>query len=133
MVIGRTANRKGAGRRFGGWLALLAVALFVVAPFAQPIPASATTIIEICTAHGIVSIPMPDEEGDPSPFSGMPKCPACGLAALGKALPKALGAPTVALPRTAGIAATILPAEADTAPAAAILPLPPSRAPPVPV
>ena len=127
----RTARRY--RRSATGFIVMVAALLFVVAPFSRPVPAGAATIVEICTAHGIVSVPLPDG-GSPAPGSGMPKCPACSLATLGKAVPKALGAPPPDLPLPIETARAATPrADTDIPATRARERVPPPRAPPFPV
>ena len=61
-----------------------------------------------------------------------PDCPACGLAALGQAVPKPLGAPVIDLP-VLGETAAVLTVATVAAPPSLHLAQPTSRAPPFPV
>lgn len=120
-------------RRAAGFIATIAALLFVISPIVRPVPAGATAIVEICTAHGIVSVPLPDG-GDPAPGSGMPKCPVCGLGAFGKTMPKSFGAPAFDLPPPIAAATAAAPCPDTNRPATRTCDrVPPPRAPPVPV
>jgi hypothetical protein len=92
-------------RLFAGRFALVAMLLYALAPFALPERAAAQPLVEICTAHGIVTVPLPGADGpaEAPATPGMTDCPACALSAHGSVHAKIVPPPAIALPlRAAG-------------------------------
>ena len=113
--------------------------LYALATFALPDRAAAQPLVEICTTHGIVAVPLADLTGTPdapapnAPGPDTTDCPACALAAQGSGHVKAAPPPVIVLPLTAARAATLQPAVSADRPAGVAVSTRRSRGPPLPV
>jgi hypothetical protein len=104
--------------------------IYSLASFAPPQPAVAN-LIEICTAHGIVTIPQPAENGAPA-TPGMPDCPACALTASATAPVKAVAVSIIVVPQPAPRACTVGSPDGSSRRHRAAISAHRTRAPPLP-
>lgn len=76
----KAITRTVPAKRRTAWLALAAMLVYSLAPL-LPTPAAAVSLVQICTAHGIVTMAIPD--GDAPSDRAMADCLACALTAHG--------------------------------------------------
>lgn len=96
---------KQSTRRFGCWLAILAMALNALWPLlAQAKPGDSGLLIEICTSTGMKGFPADGGENYPAPKNLVPHCAFCSLGAGRAPLPSS---PAIVPARVSSVVAVI--------------------------
>lgn len=118
-------------RRHTAWLGALAVLLYAIAPYGVSGQATAQTFVELCTAYGIVTVALPDTDGD-APTSSKTDCPACTITSHGGMAGKAALPPAFIVPAATAQPADVANARSERRPASAGKTTQRTRAPPLP-